>query len=354
MSYKIPKFVPCMGTEGKISLLGFTLTELQDAVTKAGLPKFTASQIADWIYAKRVCSIDDMTNISKKGRESLSALYTVGRVPAQRTQKSKDGTIKYLFSVGDGRFVESVYIPEKDRATLCISSQAGCQMGCEFCATGRQGFKGNLTAGQILNQVLSIEDAESLTNIVYMGMGEPLNNLTEVLKSIEILTAPYGYAWSPKRITLSTVGILPALKTFIESCSCNLAVSLHIPYPDVRAAYMPAEKAYPIDDVLKLIRQYDWSGQRRVSFEYTMFKGVNDSPADAARLAKMVHGIQCHVNLIPFHKIPESKLEPAAPATMQNFMKELERYKIPTTIRRSRGQDIEAACGMLSQLTVNS
>ncbi|MBQ2065099.1 MAG: 23S rRNA (adenine(2503)-C(2))-methyltransferase RlmN [Paludibacteraceae bacterium] len=343
-----------MSKDAKISLLGLTLTELQNIVAEAGLPRFTATQIASWLYEKRVCSFDDMTNISKKGRETLAQIYETGRTAPVKSQRSADGTVKYLFSVGDGRFVESVYIPEKDRATLCISSQAGCQMGCEFCATGRQGFKGNLTAGQILNQVLSIEKADELTNIVYMGMGEPLNNLTEVLKSIEILTAPYGYAWSPKRITLSTVGIMPALKTFIESCSCNLAVSLHIPYPDVRAAYMPAEKAYPIEDVLKLIKQYDWSGQRRVSFEYTMFKGVNDSPTDAARLAKMVHGIQCHVNLIPFHKIPESKLEPAAPATMQNFMKELEKYKIPTTIRRSRGQDIDAACGMLSQLTVNS
>ena len=342
-----------MSKDAKISLLGLTLTELQNIVAEAGLPRFTATQIASWLYEKRVCSFDDMTNISKKGRETLAQMCETGRTAPVKSQRSADGTVKYLFSVGDGRFVESVYSPEKDRATLCISSQAGCQMGCEFCATGRQGFKGNLTAGQILNQVLSIEKADELTNIVYMGMGEPLNNLTEVLKSIEILTAPYGYAWSPKRITLSTVGIMPALKTFIESCSCNLAVSLHIPYPDVRAAYMPAEKAYPIEDVLKLIKQYDWSGQRRVSFEYTMFKGVNDSPTDAARLAKMVHGIQCHVNLIPFHKIPESKLEPAAPATMQNFMKELERYKIPTTIRRSRGQDIDAACGMLSQLTVD-
>lgn len=343
-----------MGTEGKISLLGLTLTELQDAVIKAGLPKFTASQIADWIYAKRVCSIDDMTNISKKGRENLSALYTVGRVAPQEAQKSKDGTIKYLFSVGEGRFVESVYIPDGDRATLCISSQAGCQMACAFCATGKQGFSGNLTAGQILNQVLGIENPETLTNIVYMGMGEPLNNTSEVLKSIEILTAKYGYAWSPKRITLSTVGILPALKKFIESCSCHLAVSLHIPYSDVRAAYMPAEKAYPIADVLNLIREYDWSGQRRVSFEYTMFKGVNDSITDADRLAKLIKGIPCRVNIIPYHKIPGVKLEPADAETMQNFAKRLENQHITATIRRSRGQDIEAACGMLNKLKMEN
>ena len=173
-----------MSKDAKISLLGLTLTELQDIVAEAGLPRFTAAQIASWLYEKRVCSFDDMTNISKKGRETLARMCETGRTAPVKSQRSADGTVKYLFSVGDGRFVESVYIPEKDRATLCISSQAGCQMGCEFCATGRQGFKGNLTAGQILNQVLSIEKADELTNIVYMGMGEPLNNLTEVLKSI--------------------------------------------------------------------------------------------------------------------------------------------------------------------------
>lgn len=341
-----------MGTEAKISLLGLTLSELQDVVTEAGLPRFTAMQIASWLYEKRVTSFDDMTNISKKGREMLTSKYEIGRTAPVKLQRSTDGTVKYLFSVGDGRFVESVYIPERDRATLCISSQAGCQMGCEFCATGRQGFKGNLTAGQILNQVFGIEKPETLTNIVYMGMGEPLNNLTEVLKSIEILTAKYGYGWSPTRITLSTVGIQPALKTFIESSKCNLAVSLHIPYPDVRARFMPAEKAHPIESAISLLRCYDWSGQRRLSFEYTMFKGINDSPADAAKLAKMVHGLPCHINLIPFHKIPESKLEPSDAATIQSFMNQMEKYRIPTTVRRSRGQDIEAACGMLSQLTV--
>ena len=337
-----------MGTEKKRALLGLTLAELQDAVIAEGLPKFTASQIALWIYGKRVCSIDDMTNISKKGREALAEKYTVGREAPVRVQRSSDGTEKYLFSVGDNKFIESVYIPEKERATLCVSSQAGCQMGCEFCATGKLGFKGNLTAGEILNQVLSIKKPETLTNIVYMGMGEPLNNLDEEIKSIEIITAQYGMAWSPKRITLSTVGIMPALKTFIERCSCNLAVSLHIPYPEVRASLMPAEKAYPIESVLSLIKQYDWSGQRRVSFEYTIFKGVNDSTADATRLAKMIKGIECHINVIPFHKIPESKLEPTDPVTIQRFIKELEKLHIPATVRRSRGEDIDAACGMLS------
>lgn len=330
-------------------LLGLTLPELQVVVADLGLPKFTATQIAQWLYQKRVSSIDDMTNISKKGRELLNENYVVGRSTPVEISRSKDGTDKYLFCVGDGKFVESVYIPESDRATLCISSQIGCQMNCEFCATGKQGFKGNLTSGQIINQIFGIEKFENLTNIVYMGMGEPLNNTDEVLKSIEIVTANYGMAWSPKRITLSTVGVIPGLKRFLEESNCNLAISLHIPYPEIRATLMPAEKAYPIQDVLSLVKQYDWSGQRRISFEYTIFKGVNDSLSDADHLAKMIKGIPCRVNVIPFHKIPESKLEPSDAKTIQNFVSRLETQHITATVRRSRGQDIEAACGMLSK-----
>lgn len=330
-------------------LLGLTLPELQVVVADLGLPKFTATQIAQWLYQKRVSSIDDMTNISKKGRELLNENYVVGRSTPVEISRSKDGTDKYLFCVGDGKFVESVYIPESDRATLCISSQIGCQMNCEFCATGKQGFKENLTSGQIINQIFGIEKFENLTNIVYMGMGEPLNNTDEVLKSIEIVTANYGMAWSPKRITLSTVGVIPGLKRFLEESNCNLAISLHIPYPEIRATLMPAEKAYPIQDVLSLVKQYDWSGQRRISFEYTIFKGVNDSLSDADHLAKMIKGIPCRVNVIPFHKIPESKLEPSDAKTIQNFVSRLETQHITATVRRSRGQDIEAACGMLSK-----
>lgn len=333
----------------KQELLGLTLNELQGVVLGLGLPKFTASQIAQWLYQKRVTTIDEMTNISKQGRELLNASYIVGRQAPAEISRSTDGTVKYLFPAGEGKFVESVYIPEGERATLCISSQIGCQMNCEFCATGKQGFKGNLTSGRILNQILSIEGFETLTNIVYMGMGEPLNNTDEVLKSIEVITSTYGMGWSPKRITLSTVGIIPGLKRFLESCNCNLALSLHIPYPEVRAQYMPAEKAYPLLEVLSLIKQYDWSGQRRISFEYTMFSGINDSVADADHLAKLIKGIECRVNIIPYHKIPDTSLKPSDAKTMQDFAKRLETQHITATIRRSRGQDIEAACGMLSK-----
>lgn len=334
----------------KQELLGLTLAQLQGVVLDLGLPKFTASQVAGWLYQKRVTTIDEMTNISKKGRELLNNAYTVGREAPSEIHRSSDGTVKYLFPVGDEKYVESVYIPDGERATLCISSQIGCQMNCEFCATGKQGYKGNLTSGKILNQILSIEGFENLTNIVYMGMGEPLNNTDEVLKSIEVITSTYGLGWSPKRITLSTVGIIPGLKKFLESCTCNLAISLHIPYPEVRARYMPAEKAYPILDVLSLVKQYDWSGQRRISFEYTMFKGVNDSMTDADHLAKLIKGIECRVNIIPYHKIPDVSLTPADGKTMQEFVKRLEKEHITATIRRSRGQDIEAACGMLSKI----
>ncbi len=330
------------------TLLGMTLAELQEVVTNLGLPKFTASQIAGWLYQKRVTSIDEMTNISLKGREALSKEYVVGRIKPVKTHKSSDETVKFLFEVEENKFVESVYIPDGERATLCISSQVGCQMGCEFCATGKQGFKGNLTSGQILNQILETEHFDTLTNIVYMGMGEPLNNTDEVLKSMEIITSSYGMAWSPKRITLSTVGILPGLKRFLDESKCNLAISLHFPYSELRAAYMPAEKAYPINDVLALVRQYDWSGQRRVSFEYTMFDGVNDSTADAEHLAKLIKGIMCRVNLIPYHTIPNVTLKPSNVDSMNEFVRRLEYNHITTTIRRSRGQDIEAACGMLS------
>lgn len=334
----------------KQELLGLTLAQLQSVVLDLGLPKFTASQMACWLYQKRITTIDEMTNISKKGRELLQESFVIDRQEPSEVRHSSDGTVKYLFPVGEGRYVESVYIPEGERATLCISSQIGCQMNCEFCATGKQGFKGNLTSGQILNQILSIEGFENLTNIVYMGMGEPLNNTDEVLKSIEVITSTYGLGWSPKRITLSTVGVIPGLKRFLEACTCNLAISLHIPYPEIRERYMPAEKAYPILDVLSLVKQYDWSGQRRISFEYTMFKGVNDSMADADHLAKLIKGIECRVNIIPYHTIPDSDLTPADARSMQEFVKRLEKEHITATIRRSRGQDIEAACGMLSKI----
>ncbi len=330
------------------TLLGSTLAELKGIVSQYGLPAFTAKQIADWLYKKRVHSIDEMTNLSQKARTALSQEYEVGVKSPIYLSQSADGTEKYLFEVGEKRHIESVMIPEKDRSTLCISSQIGCQMNCLFCATGKQGYAGNLTVAEILNQVQSINHPEKLTNIVFMGMGEPLNNLDAVLKAIEIMTADYGYGWSPKRITLSTVGILPNLPAFLEKTQCHLAVSVHAPSAFERRELIPAEKAYPINDVMTLLKKYDWSHQRKLSIEYTLFDQLNDTQECANQLANMLRGLDCHVNLIPFHQIPQVGLTPTPYKGIEQFEGWLAKRGISVTIRKSRGQDIEAACGMLS------
>lgn len=329
-------------------LLGSTLEELKSIVKDFGLPAFTAKQIADWLYKKHVRSIDQMTNLSQKARAALAEQYEIGVTDPVQIATSADGTEKYLFKVGNNKHIESVFIPEKDRATLCISSQMGCQMNCLFCATGKQGFAGNLTTAEILNQVQSIKEPDRLTNIVFMGMGEPLNNLEAVLKAIHIMTADYGYAWSPKRITLSTVGILPNLPAFLDQTSCHLAVSVHAPSAFERRELIPAEKAFPINDVISLLKKYDWSHQRKLSIEYTLFDQFNDTIECANKLADMLKGLTCHVNLIPFHQIPNVGLTPTPMAHIEQFQNQLMRRGISVTIRKSRGQDIEAACGMLS------
>ena len=332
----------------KNALLGLTLNELQAVVKNLGMPGFTAKQIASWLYDKRVVSIDDMTNISVKHREMLKEVYVVGAEPPVDAMRSVDGTVKYLYRVADGHFVEAVYIPDGERATLCVSSQVGCKMSCKFCMTGKQGFTASLTAGQILNQINSLPERDKLTNVVMMGMGEPLDNLDEVLKALEIMTASYGYAWSPKRVTLSTVGLRKGLKRFIEECDCHLAVSLHSPLPQQRRELMPAERAFSITEIVDVLRNYDFSKQRRLSFEYIMFKGVNDSLLYAKELLKLLRGLDCRINLIRFHAIPGVELEGSDMDTMTVFRDYLTAHGRFTTIRASRGEDIFAACGMLS------
>ena len=332
----------------KQSLLGMTLAELRAVVKELGMPGFSAGQIASWLYGKQVSSVDEMTNLSLKHRALLSERYDVGREAPMDAMRSVDGTVKYLYRAGEGHFVEAVYIPDNDRATLCVSSQVGCKMHCQFCMTGRQGFSANLTAGQIINQILSLPECGRLTNVVMMGMGEPLDNLDEVLKVLDILTAPYGFGWSPKRITLSTVGLRKGLRRYLQETDCHLAVSLHSPVPAQRAALMPAERAFPITDIVDELRQYDFSKQRRLSFEYILFKGVNDSVAHAKELLKLLRGLDCRVNLIRFHAIPGAGLEGCSPEEMTAFRDYLTSHGLFTTIRASRGEDIFAACGMLS------
>lgn len=328
--------------------MGKTPDELKEIALKVGLPAFTGKQIAQWMYGRKVRSIDEMTNISKVGRERLKEEYSLGVTLPSACQVSSDGTKKYLFPVGEGNAVEAVMIPDEDRKTLCVSSQAGCRMGCRFCMTGRQGFHGNLTAADILSQFIAIDEAAELTNAVFMGMGEPLDNFGNVMRAIEVLTADWGFGWSPKRVTLSTIGVLPNLRKYLESTRCHLAVSLHNPFPDERAEMMPVQKAWPVQEVIEMIREYDFTGQRRVSFEYTMFAGLNDDKRHADALIRLLRGLECRVNLIRFHKIPDAPFETTPQIIMERFRDRLSNHGITCTIRASRGEDILAACGMLA------
>ena len=341
----------------KTSLLGKTLPELQDIAQREGLPGYAGKQMAQWLYGKRVASIEEMTNLSKAVRATLSERYEVGRIRPLEAFTSSDGTRKYLFPTRvEGKFIETVMIPQYEdgsegglaRATACVSSQIGCKMNCRFCMTGRGGFHGQLTAAEILSQLMDIDEADQLTNVVFMGMGEPLDNWDEVSRALEIITAEWGLGWSPKRVTLSTIGVLPNLRRFLDESRCHLAVSLHNPFPAEREALMPVQKGWPLAEVLSLIRQYDFSGQRRVSFEYTLFADVNDTPRHAEALARLLRGIPCRVNLIRFHAIPDSPLRTADAASITSFQARLQKAGITTTLRASRGEDILAACGMLA------
>lgn len=332
----------------KNRLLGLTLAQIENIVTANGMPKFTAKQIAQWIYQKRVSTIGEMTNISKRNREILEETCEVGRWSPETQVSSVDGTRKFLFKTESGQYVETVYIPDGERATLCVSSQVGCKMNCLFCQTGKQGFVESITAGDILNQIYSIPDAETLTNIVFMGQGEPFDNLDNVLRATEILTAGYALAWSPKRITVSTVGLKKNLHRFLEESECHLAVSMHSPLHEQRLRLMPAEKQYTIEDIVAFLNQYDFTHQRRLSFEYIMFKGVNDTISHAKEIVKLVRGLECRLNLIRFHKIPDIDLEPSSMEHIVAFRDYLTEHGVFTTIRASRGEDIWAACGLLN------
>lgn len=330
------------------TLLGKTPDELREAALKVGLPGYAGKQLAGWLYVRKVRSIDEMTNISKAGRERLGEEYDLGVTMPSTCQVSRDGTKKYLFPMNEGDAVEAVMIPDDDRKTLCVSSQAGCRMGCKFCMTGRQGFHGNLSVAMILSQFIAIDEAADLTNAVFMGMGEPLDNYVNVKKAIEVLTADWGFGWSPKRITLSTIGVLPNLRRYLDETRCHLAVSLHNPFPEERASIMPVQKAWPVEEVMNLIREYDFTGQRRVSFEYTMFAGLNDTKRHADALIRLLKGLECRVNLIRFHKIPDAPYETSPQIVMESFRDRLSNHGITCTIRASRGEDIMAACGMLA------
>lgn len=340
-------------------LLGMTLGELETVAEEAGLRKFAAKQIARRLYVNRARSIEKMTELPKGAREWLSEHYCVGLQAPTRVSRSKDGTVKYLFATrgegfdfltsgAGGRDVEAVYIPDRDRATLCVSSQAGCRMGCRFCMTGRQGFHGNLTAAAIINQIFSIEESDKLTNIVFMGMGEPMDNVDEVLKAVEVLTAPWGLTWSPKRITVSSIGKLDTLRRLLDETKVHVAISVHTPFAEQRASLMPVEKAFPVTKVFDFLKKYDFAHQRRLSAEYIVWSGVNDDMRHADALSRLLKGTDCRVNLIRFHAIPGFEHSTASDEVIERFRDRLNSLGVTATIRASRGEDIEAACGMLS------
>jgi len=329
-------------------LLGLTLERLNEITNSRGLPDYAAKQLAFWLYKKQVGSIKEMTNLPVDFRNFLEENYEIGATPNAGFQISADGTKKYLFKVDNEKFIESVYIPEAKRKTLCISSQAGCRMACVFCMTGKLPYGINLSQAAILNQILSLPEKDELTNYVFMGMGEPFANTNNLMDVLEIMTSDYGFALSPSRITVSTIGLLPGIKRFVNSSRCHLAISLHSPFKDERTGLVPAERAYPIEGVIKYLKNNPFDRQRRLSFEYIMFKGINDSLRHVNGLSSMLNGLKCRLNLIAFHPVPGVKMESSDELTMKQFSEKLNSKGIITTIRTSRGIDISAACGMLS------
>lgn len=329
-------------------LYGQTLPQLEALCNRLEMPRFAAKQIARWLYDKHATTIEAMSDLSARHRALLAETYEVGLTDPEKVSISTDGTKKYLYRTSQNHFIESAYIPDGDRATLCISSQAGCRMGCRFCATGRQGLQHSLSTNEILNQIGSLPERERLTNVVFMGMGEPLDNLDSLLPALEVLTSAWGFGWSPTRITVSTAGVASRLERFLEATQVHLAVSLHNPFPHERAEIMPVEKAWPIREVVEILRRYDFTHQRRVSFEYIVMSGLNDSPRHIRELCRLLDGIKCRINLIRFHKIPGSPYFSPDDRAMIAFRDALTAKGIHTTIRTSRGEDIQAACGLLS------
>ena len=329
-------------------LYGQTLPQLEALCNRLEMPRFAAKQIARWLYDKHATTIEAMSDLSARHRALLAETYEVGLTAPEKVSISTDGTKKYLYRTSQNHFIESAYIPDGDRATLCISSQAGCRMGCRFCATGRQGLQHSLSTNEILNQIGSLPERERLTNVVFMGMGDPLDHLDSLLPALEVLTSAWGFGWSPTRITVSTAGVASRLERFLEATQVHLAVSLHNPFPHERAEIMPVEKAWPIREVVEILRRYDFTHQRRVSFEYIVMSGLNDSPRHIRELCRLLDGIKCRINLIRFHKIPGSPYFSPDDRAMIAFRDALTAKGIHTTIRTSRGEDIQAACGLLS------
>lgn len=341
-----------MSTNTKTPLKGIWLKELEEIVSGWGEKSFRAKQIAVWVYNKGVTDFDKMTNLSKTLREKLSETHTLSTLKLVTTQESQDGSVKFLFALKDGQTIESVLIRDKGKNTVCISAQVGCPLGCLFCATGYMGYKRNLTAGEIVDQILQvrpyINKGEILNNIVYMGMGEPLLNYQNVLKSLKILTSDYGVCISPKRITLSTAGVVPEIyKLADESVRVKLAISLHAADEELRKKLMPVTNKHSLKELLEAAKHYARKVGHRVTFEYILIKGVNDSEKQARQLARLIAHIPCKINLIMYNPIPDAPFERPTLEQAQKFREILYPRAPAVTLRISKGVDIAAACGQL-------
>ncbi len=335
----------------KVNLVGKTLAELEELAAELGEPKFRAEQIFNWVYNQQVADWVEMTNLSKELRRKLAEKASIARLKIVNRQQSQDGTEKFLLELADGERIETVYLPMRDgRKSLCVSTQVGCAMGCNFCATGQQGLTRDLTAGEIINQILTLEQEKqvTITNIVLMGMGEPLANYREVMKAIRLLNHDQGLNIGSRRITVSTCGLVPEIKQLAqEGLQLTLAVSFHAPTDDLRSEMMPINERYPLAEVLAACDYYSQQTGRRVSFEYALVAGVNDSRRQAEKLAELLQGQLAHVNLIPINQVTEVEYSSPPEQVIADFKAELAAKNISATVRTERGADINAACGQL-------
>jgi 23S rRNA (adenine2503-C2)-methyltransferase len=341
-----------------INIRDLTFSQQDALVKELKEPAFRAKQVRDWLYSKNCVSITEMTNLSKELREKLSATHCADGLKTVNKEISRDGTIKYLFALKDGLTIETVYIPEEDRRTVCVSSQVGCKFSCEFCATGTQGFTRNLTIGEMLSQVTEVRrdrQAGEPTNVVFMGMGEPLDNLEAVAQSVAALNSPEGFNIGGRRITVSTAGLPDQIRKLASyGLNCNLAVSLHSADDKVRTSLMPINKKFPVGEVLAACSEYPLKQGRKITFELILFDGVNDTSQDAAKLIKALHYLRSKkVNLIRFNPVRTVSLQPSPPSKVEEFKTMLENAGIDTTIRISKGWDISAACGQLKSDFLN-
>lgn len=336
----------------KLEINSLTLDELQNSLTDLGIPRYRGQQIFRWLHKNGVNHFDQMTNIPENLRSLLSEEFRFGSLTKELQRVSSDGTVKYLFKLWDGHTIESVLIPERDRNTICVSTQVGCGMGCSFCATGKQGLTRNLSPGEISSQVEFINsEFNPITNIVFMGMGEPFNNYQGVMQSVAIMNDPQGLGLGSRRFTISTCGIVPKIRQLaIDNDQIGLAISLHAATDEQRSSIMPIARKYPLASLIDACRYYVDVTKRRITFEYALIADFNDSQKDADQLVKILAGLNCHVNVIPINPVVDQYSRPPQPRVLE-FTNYLNDHHIPASIRKERGVDIEAACGQLKQAT---